>query len=139
VTRQPVRFRPHHFLCALGFQGKGYSEVFTANMAAIVNGRLRSEGGGATAIEVVGATDDICAPCPRRDGAACATQAKIERLDTAHAAALGLRPGDRLTWADAQARIRASVPAGSLHRLCAGCEWEAYGMCEEALRRLHRD
>ena len=38
----PIRFRPHHFLCSLGFEGKGYSEAFTANMTGIVMGRLRA-------------------------------------------------------------------------------------------------
>lgn len=28
----PVRYRPHHFLCSLGYEGKGYSEAFTDNM-----------------------------------------------------------------------------------------------------------
>ncbi|MCX7646433.1 MAG: DUF1284 domain-containing protein [Rhodobacteraceae bacterium] len=132
-----VRFRPHHFLCALGFVGKGYSDRFTANMAAIVEGRLRAPGGAATAIEVVGRLDDICAPCPRRAGALCSVQAKIDRLDAAHAAALGLAPGDRIRWGEALARIRARVRPGDLARLCAGCEWLELGLCEAALARLH--
>ncbi len=132
----PVRYRPHHFLCSLGFEGKGYSDAFTANMTAIVMGRLRAAGGDATEIEVTDAADDICAPCPKRVGAGCEAQAKIDRLDAAHAFALNLKPGDRLTWGEAKARIRASVPAGSLRRLCAGCEWEPLGLCEAALARL---
>lgn len=133
----PLRYRPHHFLCSLGFEGKGYSPDFTANMTAIVMGRLRAEGGDATLIEVTGATDDICAPCPKRRGRLCTNQDKIKALDRAHAAALRLEPRETLTWGEAKARIRANVPPGSLKRLCAGCEWETYGMCETALRRLH--
>lgn len=133
----PIRYRPHHFLCSLGFEGKGYSEGFTANMTAIVMGRLRAEGGDATVIEVTGATDDICAPCPKRRGRLCTNQDKIKTLDRAHAAALRLEPRESLTWREAKVRIRAHVAPGSLKTLCAGCEWEAYGMCEAALRRLH--
>lgn len=133
----PLRYRPHHFLCSLGFQGKGYSDSFAANMARIVMGRLRTPEGGDEVIEVTAATDDICAPCPHRRGTACERQEKIAALDAAHARALNLAPGDRLTWAEAQDRIRAQVPPGSLKSLCAGCEWEAYGMCEAALARLH--
>jgi hypothetical protein len=132
-----VRFRPHHFLCALGFAGRGYSDSFTDNMTGIVEGRLRAPGGDETTIEVVGELDDICAPCPRREGAGCSVQARIDRLDSAHAAALGLSPGDRLTWGEAQARIRARVRPGSLAQLCAGCGWLAAGLCEAALARLH--
>ncbi len=134
-----IRFRPHHFLCSLGFQGKGYSESFAANMTAIVMGRLRAPGGDATAIEVTGAADDICAPCPKRQGAGCESQGRIDRLDRTHAAALGLAPGDRLSWGEAKGRIRAAVPAGSLKQLCAGCEWEPLGLCEAALARLHAE
>jgi uncharacterized protein len=135
----PVIFRPHHFLCALGYEGKGYSPAFTGNMTAIVIGRLRAPGGGATEIRVTGGFDDLCAPCPHNRGHACASQAKIDRLDAAHAAALGLQPGDQITWDQAQDRIVAQVPPGRLKTLCAGCEWEAYGMCEAALGRLHAE
>ena len=55
----------------------------------------------------------------------------------AHAAALKLQPHEVLSWGAAKDRIRANVPPGSLKTLCAGCEWEAYGMCEAALTRLH--
>lgn len=136
---EQVRYRPHHFLCSLGFEGKGYSPEFTANMTAIVMGRLRAKGGDATVIEVTGATDDICAPCPKRRGTHCSTQQKIKLLDRAHAAALRLGPRERLTWGEAKARIRAQVPPGSLKTLCVGCEWEPYGMCERALSHLHAE
>ncbi len=132
-----VRYRPHHFLCSLGFEGKGYSPDFAANMTAIVMGRLRSTGGDATRITVTGSVDDICRPCPKRRGQLCTSQTKIDRLDAAHAAALSLAPGDTLTWGEGLRRIRAAVPPGSLKTLCAGCEWEPYGMCEAALVRLH--
>ena len=134
---RPLRYRPHHFLCSLGFQGKGYSDAFTDNMARSVMGRLRAPAGASEVIEVAAATDDICAPCPKRRGTLCESQPKIDALDSAHARTLGLVPGQRLTWGEAQDRIRAHVPPGSLSKLCAGCEWEAYGMCEAALSRLH--
>ncbi|MDW4548145.1 DUF1284 domain-containing protein [Defluviimonas sp. D31] len=139
MSGSPIRYRPHHFLCSLGFEGKGYSPDFTANMTAIVMGRLRAENGDAAEIEVTGATDDICGPCPKRRGRACTNEPKIKVLDRAHAAALRLEPRETLTWGEAKARIRDNVPPGSLKTLCQGCEWEPYGMCEAALRRLHSD
>ena len=133
-----VRFRPHHFLCALGFQGKGYSESFTQNMAGVV-ARLRGHDGGNTLIEVTGQADSLCAPCPHRRGQSCVKAAQIAALDERHAHALGLHEGQRLTWADAQSRIRTHVPPGSLRDLCAGCQWLEFGLCEAALSALHRD
>ncbi|GGH20475.1 hypothetical protein SAMN05444007_101402 [Cribrihabitans marinus] len=133
----PIRFRPHHFLCALGFRGKGYSDAFTGNMARIVQDGLRGPGGDARQIEVVGATDDICIPCPHRRGTLCAKETRIAALDARHAAALNLAAGDLLTWGAAKERIRALVAPGDLSRLCAGCQWLAAGYCEGALRALH--
>ncbi len=132
-----IRFRPHHFLCALGFQGKGYSEDFTANMSDIVDGHLRSDTGDDAVIQVVGLADDICGPCPKRRGKLCTQQMKISVLDRSHAAALRLQPHERLTWGEAKARIKANVPCGSLKTLCQNCQWEPYGMCETALAKLH--
>lgn len=132
-----IRFRPHHFLCALGFQGKGYSDLFTANMSAIVEEQLRAPNGDATLIEVTPLADDICAPCPKRRGRLCSNQDKITLLDRSHASALALQPRERLTWGQAKARIREQVPPGSLKTLCQGCEWEPLGMCESALAHLH--
>jgi hypothetical protein len=137
MTQAPLRYRPHHFLCSLGFQGKGYSDAFTANMAGIVDGRLRAEDGDDVLIEVVGATDDICAPCPKRRGALCESQEKIARLDARHARALGLFVGTTLTWGDAKARMVKRVPPGALAQVCNGCQWLDYGMCEAALEALH--
>lgn len=137
MDRPVITFRPHHFLCSLGFQGKGYSDGFTANMAQIVDGTLRATDGDDTLIEVTGATDDICAPCPKRRGTLCTEQAKIAALDARHARALGLFVGSRLSWGDAKRRIVKRVPPGSLETLCTGCQWLELGLCEKALSDLH--
>lgn len=137
MSQEPIRYRPHHFLCSLGFRGKGYSDGFTANMASIVEGRLRAPGGDDAMIEVVGATDDICAPCPKRRGTLCESQDKIARLDARHARALGLFVGTTLSWGEAKRRIVRRVPPGALTQLCAGCQWLDLGLCNSALTALH--
>lgn len=132
-----LEFRPHHFLCALGFVGKGYSGQFTRNMARIVDGTLRADGGDATEITVTFQADSICAPCPARRGAGCSKLHAIRQLDQRHANALGLRSGQTLSWGEAQERIRKSVAPGDLSQLCKNCRWLSMGACEAALRRLH--
>ena len=106
-------------------------------MTALVSAGLRAEGGDATPIEITRTADAICAPCPSRRGEGCEAQARIDRLDSAHAAALRLKAGDRLTWGEARARIRRHVRPGDLGSLCAGCQWLALGLCETALATLH--
>ncbi len=133
----PIRFRPHHFLCAIGYEGKGYSDRFTENMTGIVMGRLRAEGGEDTPMQVVGFTDDICGPCPKRRGRLCTDQKSISQLDRAHAAALKFKPHEELSWGEALARIRKHVKPGDLATLCQGCQWLELGLCEAALKRLH--
>lgn len=139
MTDAPLRYRPHHFLCSLGFKGKGYSDGFVANMATIIDGRLRAEGGDAVEIEVVGTADDICTPCPKRRGRLCESQTRIAALDARHARALGLFAGTRITWGEARRRIVRRVPPGSLPQLCAGCQWLDLGLCESALAALHEE
>lgn len=106
-------------------------------MAAIVMGQLRAPGGTECEIEVVAEVDDICTPCPKRRGQACMVQSKIDRLDRAHSAALGIAPGEVLSWGDALERIKANVRPSDLKKLCKGCSWLKCGMCEAALARLH--
>lgn len=127
-----LAFRPHHFLCALCFQGKGYSPGFIKNFSAIMD-RLNSAGGEETAIRVVNETDAICAPCPHRLGKTCVTQEKITVLDQAHASALELAPNETLTWGNAKQRIKDNITLASFHAICASCDWKPYGLCENAL------
>lgn len=132
-----LRLRPHHLLCALGYRGAGYSDAFTANMTALVTHGLHAPGGETTRIDLVAGLDAICAPCPSNLGEGCEKQTQIDALDTRHALALGVAPGDSLTWGQARATIRARVAPGDLAQLCAGCQWLGLGYCEDALRDLH--
>lgn len=130
-----LRFRPHHFLCTLGFEGKGYSDEFVASYAEIASS-LRAPGGEDTPIEVAGHTDSICAPCPHRRGSLCATEGKIRSLDQAHASILGLEAGETLTWREAQRRIAERMTDEEFERACAPCAWKPLGVCKSALQKL---
>lgn len=130
-----LTFRPHHFLCTLGFQGEGYSPSFVENFGKITE-TLRKDGGDATEIAVVEHTDSVCAPCPHRRGKLCETQGKIDKLDQAHGALLRVSPGDRLTWGEAKQRIADSISLEDFDRICAPCEWQALGVCRKALEAL---
>ncbi len=131
----PVPLRPHHLLCLLGFRGHGYSDVFTANMAALAV-RLRGPGGADTPLVIQPVADAICAPCPRRRGTGCLDADRIAMLDRRHAARLGLAPGARLTWGEALARIGRELHPDDLDTLCDGCRWLPLGLCRAALETL---
>lgn len=129
-----VKFRPHHFLCALCFQGKGYSADFVANFSAIMDQFNTAE--MHTVIEVVNHTDAICSPCPHARGKLCETQEKIAALDQAHAETLAIKPGDILSWDEAKKRIKNNMTLEKFDRICQGCEWKQSGICESVLRKF---
>jgi len=131
-----VEFRPHHFLCALCFKGRGYSPAFIANFQTIMN-QLNAPGGDDTPIHIVSHTDSICAPCPNRSEKTCLTEDKIAVLDTAHAAALDIQTGQTVTWGDAKELIAKKMTMEKFHQTCASCSWKEYGICEGVLKELH--
>jgi len=131
-----IRFRPHHFLCTVGFEGKGYSESFVDNYVRVAHGLRETPDGDQTAIEVTSGTDSICEPCPNRRDDRCETESKIRSLDEAHAKILGIRAGDRLTWGEAKEKIRTKMTVEKLRAACAPCAWLKAGMCERALVKL---
>jgi len=131
-----LAFRPHHFLCTLGFKGVGYSPPFVENYKSIVQ-QLHAPKGEKTIIQVVQGADAICSPCPHRKGQLCHYQAKIQHLDQAHSQALGIKPGDQLTWEEAKQKIASKVTVATFHQICAQCAWKALGVCESSLKELH--
>lgn len=128
-----LKFRPHHFLCTLAFEGKGYSDAFVHNFAQIVD-LLR--GASDQKIQVVDSADSICSPCPNREGSSCASAEKIQRLDDEHALILGLKPGDVVTWEQAKQLLAEKMNFEEFHRACAPCSWKSMGVCEAALKKL---
>ncbi len=132
-----LKFRPHHFLCTLGFEGKGYSPSFVENYARIAS-ELRDipAQGDSVMIEVVAGSDSVCAPCPNRRGDSCATEDKISTLDRNHTAAHGIGPGQTISWGEAKARMARHMTVQAHHQACAPCSWRSLGVCESALMRL---
>jgi len=129
-----ILFRPHHFMCTLGFQGHGYSADFVRNYRKIA-ARLNSDEN--TPIEVVANMDDICTPCPNRlNEKLCKNQDKISQLDTRHQEVLKLKAGDVLSWKDAKIRIKQNMTIQKFDYACDGCSWKDYGICQKSLERL---
>lgn len=130
-----LKFRPHHFLCALCFQGRGYNPTFIANFEAMMSS-LNMPGGEKTTIQVTPHTDSICKPCPHRREKHCTSEEKIQALDAHHAKALHLHPGDELTWHSAKKRIKENITTDVFHQICQSCEWKDLGICEEVVKSL---
>ncbi|EKE10358.1 MAG: hypothetical protein ACD_16C00049G0002 [uncultured bacterium] len=129
-----LSFRPHHFLCTLGFEGMGYSPEFVENYTEINDTLQNNE---EHPIQVSSGSDSICAVCPHHKEGMCGTEEKIRALDERHCQALELSPGDVLTWAEAKQRIKDKMTLEAFHVACRGCQWKELGLCEKALKN-HR-
>jgi hypothetical protein len=129
-----IRFRPHHFLCTLGFQGKGYTPQYVEKYRKIVESLQNDED---LIIEVVAEGDSICGFCPHLSDAGCNQETKVQGIDKNHRHILSLKTGDVLTWAEAKKRLKDKMTLAAFHKACEGCEWKAQGMCESALKKLH--
>ena len=128
-----LSFRPHHFLCTLGFQGKGYSPDFIKNYTRIVEALCKEE---ELSIEVVTGEDSICRACPHQGERECKVEEKIQGLDARHSQTLNIKGGDVLSWKEAQKRLKERMTIEAFHRACEGCEWKPFGICEAALKKL---
>lgn len=122
----PVKLRAHHLLCLQGFQGKGYDGDFTQNLALIA-ARFKNESD--LMFELIDGADDICAPCPHRDGVNCAkdatADARMRHSDGKTMERLGLAPNYRAsaktlaTYANAVITTRKDAQA-----VCGACPWQ---------------
>ncbi len=125
----PIRLRGHHLGCVRGFAGHGYDPAFTDCLAAIASALSADP---AHPVLVVEGVDDVCAPCPHRDGPRCArdpsADAAVRAHDAAFLHALSLVPGDVVTPASVRDRIeRSPALREALRDACAVCPWT--GVC----------
>ena len=131
-----LEFRPHHFMCTLGFEGHGYSDEFVRVYQEIAD-RLRVDpSGDECLIRVAPDTDSICEPCPNRREKLCTSEEKIRKLDAGHARVLGLKSNEVMSWGEAKSRIAEKMTSEAFETVCAPCSWKALGVCETALNRL---
>ena len=133
-----IKFRPHHFLCSLAYQGIGYSPDFVSNYNNIV-AQIRND--EETEITVINTLDSICSHCPNQQTKTqtCVTQSKIQKLDNAHAKLLGITNQQKLSWKQAKILIKQHISIEDFHKACEPCEWKKLGICEEALLKLRNN
>ena len=71
-----INLRPHHLLCILFFEGKGYNKEFTLNMQNIINNLSHN-----TKIKLTLCTDEICKKCPNNKNNICLDNKKVSIFD----------------------------------------------------------
>ncbi len=116
------RIRPHHGMCLYFFEGKGYSDGFTAHMAE-VKGWLLEEQGPAS-LQLVGETDEICSACPHNKSGRCESAEKVDRYDNGVLQYTGLREGQKMTFQEFERTVEEKIlNPGYGKAICGDCQW----------------
>jgi len=130
-----IRLRPHHFMCILGFQGKGYSPNFVDNFWGIKKA-LEQDLNSNLSVQVEFKNDSICAACPlQKDQTRCTKETKIQNLDKNWAQLLDLK-SEKVRWSTIKERIASRVRLEDFEKACHTCPWKSLGYCRYALVQL---
>jgi uncharacterized protein len=129
-----LRLRPHHIVCIQFFEGRGYNEVFTANLYHII-GMIEND--ASLRIHVAPGSDDVCKACPHDVDGTCAFERSVVGKDASVIRFLGLpdevdEPVDEL-MALVKERIR---DLKDVQEICGECEWSS--ICNSHLLSMHQ-
>ncbi len=114
-----VSLRAHHGMCIAFFQGKGYSDDFTAHMGSVIR-RLKEN----PLIQISAQTDEICSKCPNNKQGICRTQDRVSDYDREVLLRCGLSEGMVLPFADFEKAVYQNILlCGSREDICGKCQW----------------
>lgn len=120
------RLRPHHGMCMAFFEGKGYSNDFTAHMGKLI-GLFESEN---PVVELVRQTDSICVACPNNMqditcADHCSSSVKVLTYDQAVLDETGLSEHVRLPYSRFRDMVSEKIlKTGKRKMICSGCQWD---------------
>lgn len=123
VGSESIQIRAHHLLCMQGFQGYGYSEEFTENMAHITD-KLREN--PSTFLKIVLGSDSICDYCPHYSNGSCnmepTSESRIRLMDDLLIRELKLKEGSVISWAEVKSLTNNLSPQ-AISKVCGNCFW----------------
>lgn len=115
--------RAHHGLCMSFFEGKGYSDSFTANMA---EKKMMLEKD--PLVRIVDHVDEICRACPHNIDGVCSSLGKVAKYDSEVLERCGIKSGTIMLWSDFVKRVYDNIiDAKRLSEVCGDCQW--YSIC----------
>lgn len=113
------KIRAHHGMCIAFFQGKGYSNDFTAHMGEMIH-KLESN----PTICITTQTDAICRKCPNNIQGICETECKAAAYDRQVLWRCGLSDGMILPYADFKKSVYEHILLpGKREEICGTCQW----------------
>lgn len=121
MLNSEIKLRPHHCLCIGFFEGKGYSDEFTANMTKVIR-FLEKEN---PVVTLTCGFDEICSCCPNAVSGICGTDDKVQRYDSKLLEFIFASSGDRMLWSDFLSLVRRNiVDEKSVSDVCGDCKWQ---------------
>ena len=137
TVTEPVVIRGHTLLCLQGFRGEGYDRAFIDNMTAI-HRQLQKRPD--TRILISDRPDHFCAACPNLRGGCTLRGPNFEEhivaQDRQVLELLGLKVGQKVTWAEVLYRIGSRMRGEMLDGICGDCRWLSLGYCKEGIEAL---
>lgn len=119
TTDKPIPLRAHHGMCLAFFEGRGYSEGFTAHMQAVLDGMAADP-----MLELVTEADMVCARCPNLESGMCNTAEKVLRYDRQVLSRCGLEVHAILPWSRFSDLVSQNILSPGLREaICGSCEW----------------
>ena len=132
MSSNPLSLRPHHGMCMAYFVGRGYSDAFSAHMAALLE---ELEPGSPVRLTV--GTDAVCAACPNNVGGMCHKPELVAGYDRSVLELCGLGEGYILSFGDFADLVQERVlDQGMRREICGDCQWD--GICSVQPSRWSR-
>ena len=111
--------RPHHALCALFFEDKGYSRAFIENMTAFLVDPNQM-------LQITSGCDALCQACPNNFNGLCSDAAKVSLFDQRTVNLTGARLQTEQAmplYEFCQVVYDYILQQGLLAEVCGECEW----------------
>ena len=121
--------RPHHALCLLFFEGKGYSQAFVENMWAVA-------GEPSHVVQITPGCDTLCQACPHNQDGICDDEAKVSLFDERALNLTGslLDEEQPIPLNELCLSVYENIlQQGKLAEVCGECEWA--DLCQEKWQR----
>ncbi len=116
----PVLLRPHHGMCILFYEGKGYSTGFTDHMSRVI--RLLNDD---TSVRITSGPDEICSCCPNLNEKVCLSDEKVHKYDRMVLDMTGLQDGSECTYGEFSRSVKEHILlSGRRREICGDCEWD---------------
>lgn len=130
-----IVLRFHHLMCIPLFEGKGYSDVFSANMLRIKT-CLEAKNSNVT---LICGFDIVCENCPNKTEKDCLLDfdssesgcSKENIVDRDHLVSgiIGISEGSCIAYNKALEQARGKIGKEEFESICGKCRWFKAGVC----------